>query len=478
MAMTQDPERSPFDDLRPGARIHLIGVAGAGMNALAAILVARGFSVSGSDQQRTAQVDRLVGQGLSFFVGHEASRVAGAGLVIISAAVQESNVELVAARATQTPVVKRAVALGWLLAAKRTIAVAGTHGKTTTSAMIAVILTAAGFDPTFVIGGEVLDLSASAAVGSGDWAVVEADEYDRSFLQLRPTIAVITNIEADHLEYFGSAAAMHVAFEQFVARTLPGGTLVINDQDYALRGVVAPPDVLVMRCAIDQEGVGWHASSIREDGRGSRFVITCPQGVHHARLLVPGRHNVLNALQALAAATAAGVDLSVALAALASFTGAGRRFEVIGDAAGVLVIDDYAHHPTEIRATLAAARARYAGRRTVIVFQPHTFSRTKLLFGDFVKAFDGVDLLMLTEIYAARETDSLGMSTECLEEAIAARLGRSKVMRVGNVDDVPGALAPRLTYGDVVLMMGAGTITGAGPRLIAALHATGKEENA
>ncbi|MDB5078061.1 MAG: UDP-N-acetylmuramate--L-alanine ligase [Chloroflexi bacterium] len=473
MPVTPEEAQAPLRALPKGAHVHMIGVAGAGMNALAAILLARGFAVSGSDQQRTPTIDRLIEHGLVFNLGHDATQVSGARLVIMSAAVRDSNVELAAARLARIPVVKRAVALGWLLDGKATIAVAGTHGKTTTSAMLAVILTRAGFDPTFVVGGEVSDLAASAGVGTGDWAVVEADEYDRSFLQLRPTVAVITNVEPDHLEYYGTVDAMHQAYAQFIGRMQSGGTMVLNGQDECLSSLVAPDGMRVVRCAIDRADADWRATSIREDGDGSRFRVTWPQGELDTQLPLSGRHNILNALEALAAASAAGVDMAAAADALASFHGTGRRFEVLGEAAGVLVVDDYAHHPTEIRATLAAARARYANRRLVVVFQPHTYSRTKLLFDDFVTAFGGADLLLLTDIYAAREADTLGMDADQLAAAIGARIGASRVLRAREVGDVTTTLTPYLRPRDVVFTLGAGTITEVGPRLLAALHAAG-----
>jgi UDP-N-acetylmuramate--alanine ligase len=402
--------------------------------------------------------------------------------------------------------------LGWLLEGLRTIAVAGTHGKTTTSSMLAVILDRAGWDPTFVIGGEVLDLDASACFGTGAWAVVEADEYDRSFLQLRPDIAVITNVEPDHLEYYGSVEAMREAYQQFVARIVPGGTLVVNAGDPYLRSLEAPAGINLVGCSltdpsaeaggaagpsvsagsgggqtqrsvptaidayddpIESESATWRATAGHEDGEGSAFRISGPEGVTLVRLPVSGRHNMLNAVEAIAAVAAAGIEPAVAASALSAFRGARRRFQLVGEAANVLVIDDYAHHPTEIRATLAAARARFSGRRIVVVFQPHTYSRTKLLFDDFVSAFDDADLVVLTDIYGARETDTLGMSTGLLAGALTSRLDSRRVLQTGDLAGVAGLLAPKLCAADVVLTLGAGTVTEVGPRLIEMLHGRG-----
>jgi UDP-N-acetylmuramate--alanine ligase len=455
----------------------MIGVAGAGMNALAGVLLARGYRVSGSDQQSSTQVERLIAQGLLFYRGHAPEQVVGAGLVIISAAVREENPELAAARATSIPVVKRAAALGWLLAPLRTIAVAGTHGKTTTSAMLAVILRHAGLDPTFVVGGEVLDLGASAAWGSGAWAVVEADEYDRSFLQLRPEIAIITNVEPDHLEYFGSVAAMREAYEQFVARIVPHGTLVLNVDDPYLRTVATATSMRVVACGHSSAGPRqWQLRHLHPLPEATGFTLTWaweedpgPRDLY-IEMPLAGLHNAYNAMQAVAAARVAGVPPADAAEALRHFHGTGRRFQLVGEAAGVRVIDDYAHHPTEIRATLAAARARFAASRIIAIFQPHTFSRTKFLFNEFVTAFDDADLLVLTAIYAARESDSLGMDAAHLATALAARPGAPRVDLIPDLADIPSALAPQLRSGDTVLTLGAGTITEVGPRLLTALQ--------
>jgi UDP-N-acetylmuramate--alanine ligase len=488
-----EPAQAPLSALPDGAHIHMIGVAGAGMNALATALLARGYRLSGSDQQPSAPVEHLIAGGLRFFQGHAAAQIQGADLVIISAAIREENPELGAARAAAIPVVKRAAALGWLLRDRHTIAVAGTHGKTTTSAMLAVILHRAGVDPTFVVGGEVLDLGASARIGSGDWAVVEADEYDHSFLQLRPRIAVITNVEADHLEYFGSEAAMQAAYADFIARIQPGGVLVYNHDDAFLRAqrpptgsadagsdpavprqegsaAAAPGQIGVRRigCSL-RAAADWYATRVEARQDGTTFLVHGPSGAGEARLQVPGLHNVSNAVQAIAAAAAAGIAPSHAIKALADFHGAVRRFQILGQVRGVMVIDDYAHHPTEIRATLAAARQRFPDRRLVAVFQPHTYSRTKLLFEHFLGAFDLADTLILTDIYAARETDTLGMHTALLASAIARRAGAPAVLLINPLAALPGELAARVSKGDVVLTLGAGTITQVGPALLAIL---------
>ncbi len=460
------------------------------MNALAALLLIRGCVVSGSDQQTSSQVERLVSQGMTFYRGHDPAQVEGAELVIISAAVREHNIELAAARAAGLPVVKRAEALGWLLADPRVIAVAGTHGKTTTSAMLAVILTHAGAQPTFVVGGEVLDLGASASVGAGAWAVVEADEYDRSFLHLRPAIALITNVEPDHLEYYGSVEAMQQAYHQFIARIIPGGALVRNLADPFSRALAESPDRELIDCAADgapairpQPSMApapqpaapapWYAAAIREDGEGSHFTLHHPDGTCLVDLSLSGRHNISNAVQAIAAAARAGVAPDIAAAALSRFHGTGRRFQPVGETGGVLVVDDYAHHPTELRATLAAARARYPDRRLVAVFQPHTYSRTVLLFDQFVTAFDGADQLIVTAIHAARETDTLGMDSEQLVDAIRAHPGAPPTEYLPDLLAIAATLAPRLRPGDLVLTLGAGSITELGPKLLAALALLG-----
>jgi UDP-N-acetylmuramate--alanine ligase len=339
--------------------------------------------------------------------------------------------------------------------------------------MLAVILHHAGVDPTFVVGGEVLDLGASAGLGSGDWAVVEADEYDHSFLQLRPYIAVITNVEADHLEYFGSLEAMHTAYRDFIARIRPGGALIYNADDPFLQAQQPPDGVRRIGCSL-QPGAGaqtadWYVAREEAGETGASFLLHGPATTIEARLTVPGLHNVSNAVQAIAAVVAAGIPLYRAVEALHDFHGAGRRFQILGEVRGVTVVDDYAHHPTEIRATLAAARVRFPGRRLVAVFQPHTYSRTKLLFDQFVGAFDVADTLVLTDIYAARETDTLGLDVTHLASAIARHAGAPSLLVINPLAVLPGELAARVRKGDVVLTLGAGTITQVGPALLAAL---------
>ena len=337
--------------------------------------------------------------------------------------------------------------------------------------MVALILARAGFDPSFVVGSDVLDLGASAAFGAGDWAVVEADEYDRSFLTLSPSVALITNVEPDHLEYYGSVEAMHDAYDQFVARIVPGGTLVINSSDPHLSRLAVPDALKVVSCAPAPWSAEWQVDTIAENAGGTSFLLRCPAGEIPGTLQVPGRHNVLNAVQAVAACAVAGVDPSEGVDALAHFHGTSRRFQLVGKAGDSAVYDDYAHHPTEIRATLSAARSRFAGRRLVAVFQPHTYSRTKLLFADFVSAFDQADRVILLEIYPSRETATLGMRAAMLAEALEARLGAGRVRLVEAMEDVPSAVAVMAEDGDVVLTLGAGSVTEVGPKIIAALNA-------
>ncbi|MGH2411363.1 MAG: UDP-N-acetylmuramate--L-alanine ligase, partial [Chloroflexota bacterium] len=383
------------------------------------------------------------------------------------------------------------------------------------------ILTHAGLQPTFVVGGEVLDLGASASAGAGEWAVVEADEYDRSFLHLRPAIALITNVEPDHLEYYGNVEAMQQAYHQFIARIVPGGALVRNLADPFSRALAAGPERELIDCAVNdvpphpasavvpsirpqpeappsnrasletrapkhpasavvpsirpqpeapapqpEAPAPWYAAAIREDGQGSHFTLHHPGGTCPVDLPLSGRHNISNAVQALAAAARAGVAPEIAAEALSWFHGTGRRFQPVGERGGVLVIDDYAHHPTELRATLAAARARYPDRRLVAVFQPHTYSRTVLLFDQFVTAFDAADELIVTAIHAARETDTLGMASEQLVDAIRAHPGAPPTEYLPDLPAIASVLAPRLLPGDLVLTLGAGSITTLGPKLL------------
>jgi UDP-N-acetylmuramate--alanine ligase len=450
MTSSFDPAAIILPD--PPARVHMIGIGGVGVSGLARMLARRGYVVSGSDMSRSPITDDLVAEGINVAIGHEAANVAGADLVVMTAAAREDNPEVAAARGRGVPVVKRAALLGLLANPLDCLAVAGSHGKSTTSGMAALALTRAEVQPSFAVGATVRELGTNARLGEGDHFVVEADEYDWSFLWLRPHVAIITNIEHDHPDIFGDLDAVLDAFERFVAGIREGGTLVIaaDDRGCALlrhRLPVHPPYEIV---TFGETAGDWQIA--RQDAETSR--VTGPYGqVFDLRLAVPGRHNGRNALAVLAASRGLGVEAGALVPGLEEFGGVSRRFEVLRDDPELTVVSDYAHHPTEVAATIQAARERYPGRRVVAVFQPHTFSRTKALLDEFATALDRADAIVLAAIYASRETDDLAVSSADIEE----RMTKNPVL-VGNPDTATMLTRSLLEPGDVALVMGAGDI--------------------
>jgi UDP-N-acetylmuramate--alanine ligase len=445
--------------LRAGMHVHLVGIGGIGLSAIARVLKGWGYRVSGSDRQPTALTKALDAEGITTYAGHRAEQVRGADLVVISSAVPEDNPEVVEARRLGIPVVKREPFLGELTAGKITIAVAGTHGKTTTSAMIAWILLQAGMDPTFIVGGVLQNLGTNARAGDGAHFVIEADEYDRTFLGLKPNVAVITILEHDHPDCYPTFDEMRAAFAEFAGRLVAGGLLIVcgdDEQARQLQAIAGSEGRRVETYGLDARWDWWAkgAEALYSTlGNHATFEIRHRGGQRGTcALQVPGQHNVLNALAALAASTEVGVDLAVAASALTRFRGTERRFEVKGQVDGVVVVDDYAHHPTEIRATLAAARIKYPGRPIWAVFQPHTYSRTAALMDDFAAALREADRVLVTSIYAARETDTLGLSGA----DVVARMGDADATYVETLDDAVATLLQRVRPGDVVITLGAG----------------------
>jgi UDP-N-acetylmuramate--alanine ligase len=437
-------------------RIHFVGIGGIGLSAIARVLQQEGYRISGSDARQTPLTAELAEQGMVVHEGHRAENVTGADLVVVSSAVPENNPELVAAREAGIPVVKRADILGEMMADKVGIAVAGTHGKTTTSALVAFVLTELGLDPTFIIGGIMQNLGTNARRGQGPHFVIEADEYDHTFLGLRPKLAVVTVIEMDHPDCFADIAEITQAFGQFVGLLPDGGTAIgCADQPRVLQllqQAVAERPIDVITYGLRQGA--WQAQGIqRNEWGGSDFTaFHGGQVVGPCRLRLPGLHNVSNALAVLAVAHRLGLNLDAVLAVLPHFEGVRRRFELKGEARGVVVIDDYAHHPTEIQATLSAARRRYSGRPLWVFFQPHTYSRTRALLNEFATSFDIADHVLIAEIYAARETDNLGLSAQDLVQLIRHR----DVRYVGTLQEASDYLGAALRSGDVLLTLGAG----------------------
>ncbi len=448
-----------------GATIHFVGIGGAGMVGLARILLAQGYHVTGSDQSDSPALLMLRDLGAVVHVGHDAASLGDAALVIISAAVRDENVELAAARAHGMPIIKRAALLGALANARRCIAVAGTHGKSTTSGMIAFILSTLGHDPLFVVGAEIRDLGTSARNGAGPLSVVEADEYDHSFLHLTPDIAVITNIEHDHPDIFPTVDRYLDAFAQFALQTRAGGTMIIGADD--------PHSTAIVAAMTDQRSVQTVGTARTADWQiaceadGTIALTHSGKKIGRTALAVAGEHNARNAAMAVAACAAVGVDAGEALRTVATYRGVGRRFEVVGEAAGVTVIDDYAHHPTEVRATLAAARAHYPTRRIVAVFQPHTYSRASLFAAEFADALSRADVAFVTDIYAAREQDCGTIHARDIADAVVGGRGVAS----GDLAATVARIMSAMQTGDVVLTLGAGDITTVGPELLQRIRA-------
>jgi UDP-N-acetylmuramate--alanine ligase len=457
-------------------RIHLVGVGGIGMSGIAGLLVSLGYDVSGSDLRRSAQTARLERLGVRVDQGHAAGQIGAAELVVVSAAVPADNPERRAAETRGIPVVTRGAALAALTELRRTIAVVGSHGKTTVTAMIAHVLDQAGRDPTVVIGGILSGLGSNARLGSGPLMVVEADESDRSFLELSPEIAVLTNIDDEHLETYDGPAGLERAFVTFARQVSTGGTVVACVDDPAIRRIAPAFERDVLTYGFDPSAdVTATDVSLAGSGTRCRLHVTVPDTAHQTidlRLAVPGRHNAQNALAAVAAASRVGVAPPVTADALATFTGADRRFQIIGVVGGVTVIDDYAHHPTEIAAVLATARLR-APRRLVAVFQPHRYSRTARLLGRFADVLATADVVLLTDVYAAGETPIAGVTAEAVAEAIR-RASTVPVRVVGAVEEVPAAVCAVAGRDDIVVTLGAGSIGAVAPRILDALGRAGE----
>jgi len=457
--------------LLPGQHIHIVGIGGVGMSAIARVLLSRGYAVSGSDRQANDLTAALAAQGARVFEGHRAENLGAVDAVVISSAVPADNPELVAARARGIPVYKRRDILGELMRDRIGVAVAGTHGKTTTTSMIVHILTQTGREPTYIVGGVVATTGSNAGVGQGEAFVIEADEYDHMFLGLRPRAAVITSIEHDHPDMFPTIEDLLADFRQFVALVPAGGILAVCvDDPLALavgRGQVA---ARLVTYGLHAPEADWRAEGWQAEGTGIAFTAVPPQGEPiPVRLGVPGQFNIQNALAALIVTAWLGVPAPEAAAALASFRGAGRRFDVRGQAGGVTGIDAYAPHPTAIRVTLAAARAAYPTARIWAVWQPHTFSRLRTLFEDFGAAFhpEDCDRVLITDVYASREQRTPGPDVPDL----IARMAHPAVRHTPTLADATATLASEVGPGDVVIILSAGDAPRIGIDLLARLEA-------
>ena len=454
--------------------IHFVGIGGAGMSGIAEVLINLGYRVSGSDASLGAVTQRLADMGASVFQGHAAGHIAGADVLVISSAIKDDNPELQAARAARIPVVARAMMLAELMRFKKGIAIAGTHGKTTTTSLVASVLAEAGLDPTFVIGGKLLAAGANARLGQGEWLVAEADESDASFLHLSPAVSVVTNIDADHMETYGhDFGRLKSAFVDFLHRLPFWGMAVVCADDPVVRELLPRIDKPLMTYGTSED-CSFRAVDIRPEEGRMRFT-ALRNGVRSPidiTLNLPGRHNVLNAMAAIAVAWELQLPDAAVQKALAQFSGVGRRFQRYGDirladGRSFTLIDDYGHHPVEMRATLAAARDAFPGRRLVLGFQPHRYTRTRDLFEDFADVLSQVDALFLTEVYAASETPIVAADGRSLARAVRLR-GQVEPVFVPEVGELPARIVDFIKDRDVVLTMGAGSI-GQVPARLAAL---------
>jgi UDP-N-acetylmuramate--alanine ligase len=452
-------------DRRP---VHFVGIAGAGMSALAELFVRRGAVVTGCDATGDATGD-LARLGVPVATGQDPAHVTGVRAVVVTSALPREHPEIERARALGIPVVRRAEALAEAVSGGELIAIAGTHGKTTTTVMTTEALAAAGRDPTGVAGGRVGSWGGNLRPGGTAVQVVEADEYDRSFLALKPAVAVVTNVEADHLDIYSNLADIRSAFVQFVA---PARTIVVCADDEGANSLPLPGTAEILRYGTSSSDARIAGRDIQVTAEGSALgVFYDGELLGRLALRVPGLHNVRNALAAVAAGIAIGATLDAMRPGLEGFTGVERRFQRLGEAAGVTVIDDYAHHPTEIRATVDAARAAFPRRRVVAAFQPHLYSRTRDLAVDFGSALATADVVFLTDIYPAREQPIPGVTAGLIADAVA-RSGRSVTWQGGRAA-LAAALADTVRAGDVVLTLGAGDITRTGPELLRALGTGG-----
>lgn len=461
--------RPSLPELARRGTVHFMGVGGAGMSALAELVLRSGGSVTGCDLRPGPGTAALQELGARIEASHDAAHVGDAVALVVSSAIPADHPEVLAARDRGIPVMKRAVALGDWVNVSRVLAVAGTHGKTTTTAMVTGILVAAGMDPTGLVGGKVQGWQSNLRYGDPGIYVVEADEYDRSFHSLRPEAAVVTNLEADHLDVYGSLDGVREAFTSF-ARSVPDtGRVALCGDDHGSAGL-APG--LGARAYTYGLGAGCQLRGVEPTllGRGSRFGAV-EDGVSRGEVVlrIPGIHNVRNALGAAALSRSVGIQWAAIREGLGSFRGVARRFEPLGEAGGVLVVDDYAHHPTEIQATLAAARAAYPERRIVAVFQPHLYTRTRDFAAEFGRALSGADAVWVLDVYPAREEPIPGVTGRLVVEAAEAA-GARDVRYVERVEAVADILLEALSPGDVCLTMGAGSVETVGPRLVEGLR--------
>ncbi|HET6567035.1 MAG TPA: UDP-N-acetylmuramate--L-alanine ligase [Rhodothermales bacterium] len=460
--------RQPF--LGRIRNIHMVGIGGIGMSSIAEVLLNSGFRVSGSDMKKTDVTDRLESLGAVVYEGHAAEQVNGADVVVYSSAVKpQVNAETVEADRQRIPLIPRAVMLGELMRVKYGIGIAGTHGKTTTTSMTGLVVTEGGFDPTIIVGGKVIVFGSNAVVGEGDIIVIEADEYDRTFLRLTPSLAVITNVEADHLDTYQDLEDIKRAFLQYANAVPFFGAAIMCLDDQHVQEIVGQVDRRVVTYGTSRQAE-IRAENIDQVGLKTRFMVV--QGgteLGVVELQMPGLHNVRNALAAIAVGLELEIEFPKIQAALAKFSGVQRRFQQIGEVDDILVLDDYAHHPTEVAATLQAASSGFPNRRIVAIFQPHLYSRTRDFQVEFARAFFNADVLVLTDVYGAREEPLAGVDGQLIAD-LALRYGHRDVHYVQDKENLPEYVASLVKAGDTVITMGAGDIWRYGQRLLEKLH--------
>jgi UDP-N-acetylmuramate--alanine ligase len=456
---------------RPFQHIHFVGIGGIGMSGIAEVLANLGFRVSGSDQKKTEVTARLEELGCEVTEGHAAENVGDAHVVVRSTAVRDDNPEIAEAQRRSIPVIPRAEMLAELMRMKPyTVACAGSHGKTTTTSMVATVLGIAGLDPTFVVGGIVRSYRSNARLGKSELMVVEADESDRSFLMLTPMIAVVTNIDREHMDYYHDMEDVRKCFADFVNKVPFYGAAVLCLDDPHVQAVI--PNVARRRITYGlsaQADISAHDIAYDQNFGSSFTVLSGINALGRVSLRVPGKHNVYNSLAAIAVALELDVPFDTIAHALNEFTGADRRFQFKGDEKGVTVVDDYGHHPTEIKATLSAARIAAPNRRIVVLFQPHRYTRTNDLMDEFASAFNNADVLFVTDIYAASETPIEGVTAEVLTRRIKS-YGHKNAEFVGALENAPAIMADAVREGDLVITLGAGSVNRTGDQLLALLR--------
>jgi UDP-N-acetylmuramate--L-alanine ligase len=459
----QDKIKKLVPEMRRVNQIHFIGIGGAGMSGIAEVLLNEGYKISGSDIAESAVTQRLAKAGAKVFIGHAAENIQGASVVVASSAIDDSNPEVAAAKAARIPVIQRAQMLAEIMRFRHGIAVAGTHGKTTTTAMISMIYTEAKLDPTFVNGGLVKSAGKNAPLGASRYLIAEADESDASFLHLQPMVSVVTNIEPDHMDtYGGDFEKMKATYVKFL-RNLPFYGLAVMCADDETVMEIAPQVGRQVMTYGFSEKADYRIEDYQQTGFQGHYTVVCPTGERIDVLLnVPGKHNALNATAALAVAKEEGIENEAILAALADFQGAGRRFDQLGSFirpnGKVMLVDDYGHHPTEVDVTIKAARQGWEGKRVVMVFQPHRYSRTRDLFDDFVQVLSQVDALVMLEVYAAGEAPIVGADSKSLCRSIR-NLGKVDPILVSDTEQLGDVLDQIIQDGDLILAQGAGSVS-------------------